>query len=463
MGLYKLCDHQGRARDRCEHAWWARSRHVRISLNKWANRELKTKTEAEAVLDDLRKAVRAGTYDTRGIEPPRVGAPLTFRQLAEIYRERHVEARKLALAKTIDYRLKPLLRAFGDRTLTEIRTADVEDFIADLKKPRMVNGLPDRTLAAASVNRSLELLRHMLNWAVGREYLNKTPFRRGTEPLIRKEREDNKRRRRVSEEEEASLLRAAPAHLRSMIVMALDTGMRRGEMLALRFSDIDSNKQLIILRGATTKSRKTRVVPISTARLESALKWLRTDADGEQKSADTLVFSDKAGEPIRNFRKTWLLTVLRAHGITPHWRKQGGWKHLTAECQAQLQAIDLHWHDMRHEYASRLVERGAPLAQVRDLLGHASITTTERYDTQKLENLQTAAARLERGQTFDATPRSTAPVCQESVKNSPQTPAIDTSGDLPETIDNCLEDSDLEAWYRYGDSNPGPVAENHVS
>ncbi|HAK55017.1 MAG TPA: hypothetical protein DCP38_05975 [Acidobacteria bacterium] len=45
--------------------------------------------------------------------------------------------------------------------------------------------------------------------------------------------------------------------------------------------------------------------------------------------------------------------------------------------------IDLRWHDLRHEYASRLVECGVPLAQVRDPLGHASITTTERYDNQK--------------------------------------------------------------------------------
>lgn len=57
---------------------------------------------------------------------------------------------------------------------------------------------------------------------------------------------------------------------------------------------------------------------------------------------------------------------------------------------------------MRHEYASRLVERGVPLAQVRDLLGHASILTTERYDNQRLEALQEAVARLEDGKVFDA-------------------------------------------------------------
>ena len=65
-----------------------------------------------------------------------------------------------------------------------------------------------------------------------------------------------------------------------------------------------------------------------------------------------------------------------------------------ANRKSRLEAIDLHWHDLRHEYASRLVERGVPLAQVRDLLGHASITTTERYDNQTLEALQSAAKRL---------------------------------------------------------------------
>jgi hypothetical protein len=56
----------------------------------------------------------------------------------------------------------------------------------------------------------------------------------------------------------------------------------------------------------------------------------------------------------------------------------------------------------RHEYAARLVERGVPLAQVRDLLGHASIRTTERDDNQRMEALQAAAARLETGKTLDA-------------------------------------------------------------
>jgi integrase len=240
VGLYKLCEHKGRARDRCEHAWWARFRYVRVSLEKWSNREIATKTEAEAIFDDLKKAVRASTFDKCRAEPECKTTALTFRQFADIYKERHVFAMKLAIGKTIDYRLKPIIEYFGERPLGEIRTADVEDFIADLRKPHIAaRRKTPRILAPASINRTIELLRHMMNWAVGREYIDRTPFRRGTETLIRKLREDNQRRRRVSEDEEGQLLAMAPPFLRSMIITALDTGMRQGEMLALRFQDID--------------------------------------------------------------------------------------------------------------------------------------------------------------------------------------------------------------------------------
>jgi hypothetical protein len=86
VGLYKLCEHKGRARDRCAHAWWVRFRHVRVSLEKWSNREIRSKTAAEAVFDDLKKAVRSGTFDKRGLDVPRDPTTLTVRQFTEIYK-----------------------------------------------------------------------------------------------------------------------------------------------------------------------------------------------------------------------------------------------------------------------------------------------------------------------------------------------------------------------------------------
>ena len=88
-------------------------------------------------------------------------------------------------------------------------------------------------------------------------------------------------------------------------------------MLALRFQDIDWERRLLILRGPTTKSGRTRIVPIGTQRLIAVLKWLRLDADGRHKSDDALVFSNDVGEPVKSFRSARLTTVLKAHGVAP--------------------------------------------------------------------------------------------------------------------------------------------------
>ena len=212
MGLYKICAHKERARDRCEHPWWGSFRGARVSLARWANREIRSKTEAFTVLEQLRATIRAGTFDPRGIDPPRESTGLSFREFADRYKQRHVVAKGLAAASQIDYRLRPLLERFGDTPLTSIKTADVEDFIADLKQPRVVNRIAGRRLKPASINRAIQLLRHMFNWAVGREYLERSPFRRGTEVLIRLELEDNIRRRRVARGHQRDHHRDRAAH-----------------------------------------------------------------------------------------------------------------------------------------------------------------------------------------------------------------------------------------------------------
>ena len=179
---------------------------------------------------------------------------------------------------------------------------------------------------------------------------------------------------------------------------------------------------------------------------------------------DALVFSDEAGEPIGRFRTAWVTAVLKAYDVKPEWKSYNGTA-LTPKCQAEFRRINLHWHDLRHEYASRLVERGVPLAQVRDLLGHASITTTERYDNQKLENLQLAAARLESGKSFDPTPRgSQSPsICQVFVKSAPDQPLSDDSEGASDASANSQVDQDLASWLGGRDSNPDNVVQSHVS
>jgi integrase len=462
MGLYKQCEHKGRQRERCEHPWWGSFRGQRASLSKWANRDIHSKTAAGVVLEQIRAAIRAGEFKPQPVEaekPADASTALTFSQLAELYKDRHVIAKRLARADTIDYQLKPLLNRFGDSPIANIKTADVEDFITDLRNTTSKRNLP---LSPASINRATQLLREMLNWAVGREYLERTPFRRGTVCLIRPELEDNMRRRRISEAEEVALLANAPPTLRAMIICAIDTGMRRGEMLAVRWADVDLKQGLITLRGTTTKSGRTRRVPIGTERLQAVLKWLRLDADDKEKPLDDLVFTNEAGEPMGSFRTTWVTTVLKAHDAQPKWRK-GGYTEFEAEFYQRFREINLHWHDLRHEYASRLVERSVPLSQVRDLLGHASITTTERYDNQTIESLQTAAKRLERGQTFDAvSPRAGAKFHKSFIIASDRR-ARSSKKKHREAAPNSLGDDDLGFWLGDRDSNPDNLLQRQVS
>ena len=78
---YKICKHKGRARDRCKHVWWGSFRGKRVSLAKWTNREISSKAEADIALDELRAAIRDGTFDEKGLDPPADNSPMTFGQV----------------------------------------------------------------------------------------------------------------------------------------------------------------------------------------------------------------------------------------------------------------------------------------------------------------------------------------------------------------------------------------------
>ena len=116
-----------------------------------------------------------------------------------------------------------------------------------------------------------------------------------------------------------------------------------------------------------------------------------------------------------------------------------------------------------HEHASRLVERGVPLSQVRDLRGHGSISTTERYDNQKLEALHAAVARLESGEAFDPTRPMTGSKFQVFFKNGPGTGVTEGSESTGKTPSNSLKKRHLDEWLGGRDSNPDYTVQSRVS
>ena len=218
MGLFKRCPHKGRNRDRCEHPWWRsvtyRGRIHRQSLPKWSNEHIATKQQAEAIYLRFREAVRSGALNEHQTKPS--VEPLTFDALADLYLTHYVQAKNLGSADTIGYRLRRVRARFAGKLVADISVRDVEALVATLKQPGLMCRTHSRTKVRrpATINRYLSLLQHIFNWALERDYIRATPFRRNAVALVKQEREDNLRHRRIGSEEEDALLRAAPSHLR---------------------------------------------------------------------------------------------------------------------------------------------------------------------------------------------------------------------------------------------------------
>jgi integrase len=136
-------------------------------------------------------------------------------------------------------------------------------------------------------------------------------------------------------------------YLKPLVLLAMNTGMRRGELLSLTWSDINLDERLITVQASKTKTGKRRHIPLSDEAL-----WIIEEL---QKTAHgTYVFNDQ-GKRLSSITKPWLALIDRA-GID-----------------------NFHFHDLRHHFASRLVQAGADLNTVRELLGHSDLKMTLRY------------------------------------------------------------------------------------
>lgn len=138
-------------------------------------------------------------------------------------------------------------------------------------------------------------------------------------------------------------------HLKPMVLVSLNTGMRRGELFDLKWSAVNFDTKTITVAGATTKTSDTRHIPMNKETIGVLEAWKK------QMSKSPYVFPGQGGGRFEDVKSAWLKLLERA------------------------QIDGFRWHDMRHDFASRLVMAGVPLNTVRDLLGHADIKMTLRY------------------------------------------------------------------------------------
>jgi len=144
-------------------------------------------------------------------------------------------------------------------------------------------------------------------------------------------------------------------------------------------------------RPPRRKRARPEPLPIG-ADLRAVLSLRKHAPDGTEHGPSAFVFGDEVGGRVRNVRRQWEDAVLQAHGHEPT-RKRGK---LTAEVHAHFKAINLNVHDLRREFASRLLESSAALHDVQMFLGHAAVTTTSRYLKSTPTRLARALDNLER-------------------------------------------------------------------
>jgi len=271
-----------------------------------------------------------------------------FRDFAKIYLEDYMMTVRRNFRPDV-YRLHKLCDHFKDVDLRVVTPLMIERF----RKSKLIEGRTKLTC-----NRYLQLLKRMFNVAIEEGYAEENPVAK----VKLYSEKDTQKERILTEAEEGRLMENCSGYLKSIITVALNTGMRRSEILNLKWSQVDLKARRI--RVEKTKSGRVRFIPINDV-LFRELDRLRI-VNGQ----NTFVFfNPKTGKPFIDM-KTGYKGACRRAGIS-----------------------NLRFHDLRHTFASRLVEKGADVETVRDLLGHHSITVTQRY-THSSDDRKKAAVEL---------------------------------------------------------------------
>lgn len=303
---------------------------------------------------------------------------------------KHYEPWVKANRKDGEATVKRLSACFGDygaKRLTEMDTLLVEKW----RTGRLKAGR-----APATVNRDITALKAALSKAVewgvieahplakvkpakvadeGRvRYLDEAEEKRLRKTLDEREERIRAERRSGNEWRKARNLELLPDldglafadHIKPLVLLAMNTGLRRGELFHLKWTDVDLVRAQLTVRAAGAKSAKVRHVPLNREALDTLKGW--QEATGRKIGH---VFIGRTGGRLDNIKKGWAGVLDDA--------KLG----------------DFHFHDLRHHFASRLVMAGADLYVVKELLGHATIAMTERYAHLAPEHKAAAVALLE--------------------------------------------------------------------
>jgi integrase len=329
----------------------------KVSQYKIGDAELYSVSQArEAALEFLAAVVRGETPHVKS-EPPTGNLTLEA-FINEQYGPWVLEYRRSG-AETVTM-LKGMFISMMQKPIDEISVADVEQWRTKKRA--------DKNTKASTLNRQVTALKAALNWAVKRgiietnnmarvEHLREEDSNTKVRYLSPDERERlfaalDTREARITQGQDSHSGQAFADYLKPMVIVSLNTGIRRGSLFKLRWSDIDFQEEILTVRPDSAKSGKQVQIAMSTKLINTLAAW-RDQTKGE---GDALVFpSPRTGGLMDNCRKAW------------------------ANLLKEADIKKFRWHDMRHDFASQLVMKGVDLNTVRELMGHADLKMTLRY------------------------------------------------------------------------------------
>lgn len=291
-----------------------------------------TKAAAREILNKRERQIKLGEYDLLDAEIPR------FSDYSKEYIAYQRDVKQIRSHERTRECVTHFARYFGTKKLSEIRAEDIDIY----KQKRLSEGIKQNTLA-----RELQVIRNLFNHAEKRnKFFGKNPVRESGIPHF-----NDKKERFLTPDEQQRLLDVCSNHMKDILQIALNTGMRRGEILGLMWEWIDFDENIIHLPQTHTKTNRARKVPINDIVRKIFLERKLLSGGSE------FVFPSEES-------KTGHLEWLR--------------RSFSTACKlAKIE--DLRFHDLRHTAATRLVESGIPLHAVAKLLGHSTVRVTERY------------------------------------------------------------------------------------
>ena len=302
-----------------------------------------SKEEAKDVMASLRRKLRSEAISEEyGLIRPK--KKVRFDDFSTQFIELYSKQNKRSW-KRDEYSLKPLLAFFKHRNLSDITPDSIEKYKAKRREE----------VSLATVNRELACLKTLFTKAVEWDKTDSNPVKK-----VKLYKENNIKERILTLEEEKKLLDAAAPHLKDILTIALNTGMRRNEILGIKWKNINFAKGYIHIEDS--KSGKSRKVPMNYT-VFNMLKEM-------DKSREFIFFNRKTKSPIKNV-KTAFRTACDDSEIT-----------------------NLRFHDLRHTAATRMIESGVDLVTVSKILGHSSIQMTMRYAHPTPENMRRAVEKL---------------------------------------------------------------------